>query len=263
MKKEILKIIVLVGLAIFTFTSVPALAEEAPSASADISVLSRYVWRGYALSNDSLVVQPSLNVSYKGLSFNMWGNLDTRYYDANPATKDHSDYTETDLTLSYDWSVNKLNLGVGYIYYGLEAPASDTQEIYFSFGYDCFLSPTLTIYRDIASVPGVYLNLGISHSIPINDKLALDLSGTIGYYDSDHLYEYTDALVQTNKTYRAFHDGTISASVNFPVDKYITVKPVLTYSFPLSGKARNQIKGSSLVPRSNFLYGGVTCSIAF
>ena len=50
---------------------------ERPTASADISVLSKYVWRGYELNDDSLVLQPSVTVGYKGFSLNLWGNLDS------------------------------------------------------------------------------------------------------------------------------------------------------------------------------------------
>ena len=51
--------------------------EEAPSADLSVSLSSKYVWRGYELSKDSVVIQPSLTVGYKGFAANFWGNLDT------------------------------------------------------------------------------------------------------------------------------------------------------------------------------------------
>jgi len=41
------------------------------------AVMSQYVWRGYELSRNSIVIQPSMTVGYKGFSVNLWGNLDT------------------------------------------------------------------------------------------------------------------------------------------------------------------------------------------
>ena len=79
MKKGIMRIIILIGLITFVSGSSPMWAEEeSPTASADVSILSKYVWRGYELSRrTSLVIQPSATVSYKGFGFNLWGNLDT------------------------------------------------------------------------------------------------------------------------------------------------------------------------------------------
>ena len=55
--------------------------EEAPSGGADIALLSQYVWRGYAFSDSSIVIQPSISAGYKGFGLNLWGNLDIDYYD--------------------------------------------------------------------------------------------------------------------------------------------------------------------------------------
>jgi len=54
---------------------------ERPTLSADVAFLSQYIWRGYELSKDSLVIQPSVTVAYKGFSLNLWGNFDTDVYE--------------------------------------------------------------------------------------------------------------------------------------------------------------------------------------
>jgi hypothetical protein len=36
---------------------------DRPTASADVAFLSQYIWRGYALSKDSLVIQPSVTAA--------------------------------------------------------------------------------------------------------------------------------------------------------------------------------------------------------
>ena len=64
------------------------------SADASVAFLSKYVWRGWELSDDSIVIQPSMSVAYKGFGMNLWGNLDTDLYGTT------NKWNETDLTLS-------------------------------------------------------------------------------------------------------------------------------------------------------------------
>ena len=78
-------------------TSAVMAEEETPTADASVSIYSTYVWRGFGLSDDSIVIQPSMTVGYKGFAANLWGNLDTDYY-ATDSTK----YNETVITLSDD-----------------------------------------------------------------------------------------------------------------------------------------------------------------
>ena len=49
-------------------SAMPAMAEEAdkPTAGLDVGAFSKYVWRGLELSKDSIVVQPSATIGYKG-----------------------------------------------------------------------------------------------------------------------------------------------------------------------------------------------------
>ncbi len=268
MKKSIMKTVVFIAISIILWGTSQALAEEqGPTASADVGVLSKYVWRGYELSDDSFVVQPSVTVGYKGFSINLWGNVDSDFDDMDPAVPNSANWTETDFTFGYDTSIGPLGLGIGYIYYGLDG-LEDTQEVYVSVGYDVFLSPTLTVYRDIGSIPGWYLNLGLSHSIPLPRDITFDISGSLGYYISndDNFVEVDKVagnFVNTTKKYSSAHDGLISVGLTIPLDKYITVTPVVSYSFPLSDKADNLLTSTSFSNDSSFLYGGASLSISF
>ncbi len=81
MKKSFKTLIVfgvLVGTIVACGSISAAIAEEEkPTADLSVALLSQYVWRGYQLSRDSLVIQPSMTVGYKGFGVNLWGNLDT------------------------------------------------------------------------------------------------------------------------------------------------------------------------------------------
>jgi len=221
-----------------------AMAEEdAPTADASVGIYSKYIWRGFELSDDSIVIQPSLSVSYMGFGANLWANLDTDLvgYDSNK-------WNETDFTLSYDGASDKLGYGAGWIYYALDG-INDTQELYASVSYDVLLAPSLTVYYDIDDFSGDwYANFSISHSFAVTETASLDLGAAIGYSDND--------------TYSEFHDGLISASMSFPVGKYLSITPELYYSFALSDEAESAIE-SGPSGDDSFFYGGVSASFSF
>ncbi len=217
--------------------------EEMPSADASVGFYSKYVWRGFELSDDSIVIQPSLSVAYKGFGANLWANLDTDLvgYGSNK-------WNETDFTLSYDGAYEKFGYGVGWIYYALDS-VSDTQEFYATASYDTILAPSLTIYYDTDAFAGDwYANFSIGHSFAVTETASLDLGLAIGYSD--------------NETYSEFQDALISASMSFPVGKYLSITPELYYSFALSDEAENAIK-SGPSGDDSFFYGGVSASFSF
>lgn len=221
--------------------SIASAEDVNPTASGSISSLSKYMWRGYELSDDSIVVQPSMTIAYKGLGLNVWSNLDTDAADGDAALN------ETDLTLSYDTSIGPVGLGAGYIYYGLEG-TPDTQEFYLKMSYATLFTPTLTVYRDVGSLPGYYLSLGLSHSTNITDAIALNLSGSFGYYSSED-----DSI-----DYSGFQDGLLSASLSIPIAKCFSLSPTLSYAFPLSDEAED-----TLGITEGELFGGVVLSVSF
>lgn len=224
--------------------------EEMPSADATIGFYSKYVWRGFELSDDSLVIQPSLSVSYKGFGANLWANLDT-----DDASVDSNLWNETDFTLSYDGAYEKLGYGVGWIYYSVVG--SDTQELYGTLSYDTLLAPSFTIYYDTDGFAGDwYANFGISHSFMIAEKYSLDLGLSIGYYSIDG----GDPV--DGSDYSEFHDGLLSASMTFPINEYVSITPEIYWSFALSGGASDLFE---LGPSNddNYVYGGVSASFSF
>ena len=97
-----------------------ASAQDRVEASASADFVSQYVWRGQDLGGIS--VQPSLGLSWRGLSLTAWGNVGF----------DSGDTKELDLTLGY--SVGGFNVGVTdywfnsgpderYFYYGAHSTA--------------------------------------------------------------------------------------------------------------------------------------------
>lgn len=234
-----------------------AAAEEAEKPTADLTVaaLSQYIWRGYELSQDSIVIQPSMTIGYKGFSMNLWGNLDT-----NTVSDDTNNWNETDMTLSYSQQFGMVKLSGGYIYYSLDG-LDDSQEVFVSAGLDVLLNPTLTIYREFAHLPSWYATLAVSHSIPVSGDITLDLGGQLSYLMSDDEGGYVEV---NGDKFRDFHDGLISAKLNIPVTEYVKVTPQIYWAFPISDEASDEIKGLSVDgDDSNFIYGGISVSFSF
>jgi len=235
--------------------------EPKPYFSGAAAGLSQYIFRGYELSKDSVVIQPSLTVGYRGFEATLWGNLDSndKYTKANKAN-----WNETDLTLSYTHEFGPVKLSGGYIYYAFEG-ADDSQELFLKIGGNFLLSPTLAIYQEIANYPGTYLNLGISHSFNLTKEITLDLGASIGYQisNTDKIVKYNSVPQPTADKYNALHDGNFSVGLTVPFGKYFSVKPVLYYSVALSDDAKNRIKGTSLSDKNDFLYGGLILTASF
>lgn len=264
--------------------------EEKPTADFSVSALTKYVWRGYEMTRDSIVVQPSLTVGYKGFSVNIWGNLDSRPYSATPGVSYPGTWTETDLTLSYSKAFGPVTAGIGYIYYGLEAANKDApsplpaQEVFVSVSLNKLLTPTLTVYDEIDHYHQLYFLLGISHTIEFNKVISLKVAASGSYllstYADANLYnvnpsyggypKFNDQYQATNDKFSNFHDGIVTLSLLITPVKYITITPTISYTFPLSDDARNEIKARGIQGTSapgdrdsSFLYGGLVFDFAF
>lgn len=259
----------------------PAMAEEEkPTGDATVSVLSQYIWRGYELSRNSIVVQPSMTIGYKGFSANLWGNVDTRpYYSGTDPDKSYSStWNETDMTLSYAKTIGLFNLGGGYIYYGLgalnpdAAKRMDSQEIFASVGLNTILSPTLTVYKEIDHYHNWYFLMGVSHLFEFNKTVSLKLAATASYLlstDETTYPKFDENALATSEKFSNFHDGNLTVSLPIKATSYITLTPTISYVFPLSDDAKNEMKGFGLSGKtpadrdSSYIYGGLTMTLSF
>lgn len=283
MKKNLKTRMIMVLFALI-LASLPAMAGASETTSEDkvtgevaASVLSAYIWRGQELTRHSAVIQPSITTSYKGFTVNAWGNLDTDPYSAG--NEDYSsNFTETDVTLSYSKKFGMVQAGVGYIYYGLSGAAhggidlKDSQEVFVSLGLDTILAPTLTVYKEIEHYRQWYVALGVSHTFALHEKVGLKLAAQASYLKSEDAAtypEYDGDALATDDEFNNFHDGMISISLPVAVTGHLTITPTATYVFPLSGNAKDEMKGRGLQGTKpserdgSFLYGGVNLSFTF
>jgi hypothetical protein len=233
----------------------PLFAADDPKPTGFVALggFNKYVFRGYEYSSGSVVLQPSVGISYRGFSISFWGNIDT---DENPTQSFVPDrpgqksFNETDLILNYNFNLGKLSVTAGYIYYGTKFTA-ETEELYGSLSLEIPGKPTLFIYRDITAYPGTYFNFSLSHSFDVYQGITLDLLGSAGYFvgDSGYWKTYESSTGgYTGEKYQAFHDGLISVGFTIPAGKTIAIQPVVQYWFPLSDKAKRTVDGKSFNP---------------
>jgi len=210
------------------------------------AVLSHYMWRGMRLSEGG-VFQPSVTVSDKGFSLNLWAN-----YQFDPRR-----WSEADITAAYTKEKEKYSYEVGYIHYGVnEGPDSD--EIYTGVSHDDAFKPSLYIYRDVNYGKGSYIQVGLEPAIPLGKKAALNLKAHAGYVLKNAYMGTTD----DGKDFSNFYSADFQTSLTLPLGKRVTFEPMLGYSTALSRNARQAIKGSSVAPRGETLYGGATLTLS-
>ncbi len=237
--------------------SVGSLYAEETKASgyASVDVMSNYVWRGQKLSN-SWVIQPSVGITYGVFGVNIWANYDS---DSKIDEGDgHGEFNETDITLNYTRSIDKLTLTAGYIYYALNT-ANDTQELYLSAGYDTLLAPTLTLYYDFDEGNGAFIVASISHSFEVSKGIALNLGASANYNINNKVMGFD----KNGKDFSNFYNAELSSSLSIPVYKSITITPKVAYSFPLSNDAKEAIKNISDDGDKDIFYGGVNVTLSF
>jgi len=224
--------------------------EDKPTVNLSVDVLSQYLWRGYALSSDSAVLQPSATVSYKGFSLNLWGNFDTDEALPNKGAR----WNETDFTFSYARELFKgFNATVGGTYYSLVNSRYDSVEV---FGGVSYAFPWVTVgvtgYREVSHSPGWWVQMDLSKNFPLPCYgLSLDLGASLGY------------LVLEDSNYSEFHAGQVFGALNIPLGKYFTVSPRVGVSFPLSDGARREIETVSWDGEDTHVFGGIRLSAAF
>ncbi|RPJ58348.1 MAG: hypothetical protein EHM12_07955 [Dehalococcoidia bacterium] len=210
---------------------------------ASVGFLNKYIFRGYELSKNSMVIQPSVAASFKGFEASIWGNMDTNQHKTQSLDPGNSEgkgrYNETEYTLSYTFKADKLGLTGGFTHYDFKY-WDNTDELFISATYNILTKPTLSIYRDVNAYPGTYINLSFAHSFNIIKKATLDLGASGGYYaGSGNCWQTYDQSTGafTGPKYNALHDGMVKAGLTIPLSKNLIVRPIVEYWFPLSGKA--------------------------
>jgi len=205
--------------------------DERWSVTLDSTFNSKYVWRGLNLADD-FVWQPSMAITYKGLTFTVWTNMNlTETVPGEGLGDEAGEFTEVDLVVNYDWSYKKLNLGVGILHYMFPNTDFDaTTELSVTAGLDVLLSPCVTLYQDVDVHDGTYVSFGASHSfvdvLHFSDtsSLSIDLSAVFGAGSTKHNGYYHGVATG------AFSDVGLTAAFPVTLSKAWSITPSFNYA---------------------------------
>jgi hypothetical protein len=259
---------------------VEAKAEEAkgpekPQWNVQTDILSQYVWRGIALSRNSVVVQPSFTGTYKGFAFNVWNNFDLSEQNPLSLTRPNSKsahWNETDLTFSYTREVYpNLNLTAGTIVYLLSGANSafNSVEIYGGADYKLpWFNFGVGVYREVNHFPGTFLQWYIHRAIdiPLMEGMNLDLmaSWSAEFSNDKAAFPVFDSAGNVeDKFYRSLHAGYLGVTLNIPVGKYVVVAPKIQYWYGLGGQSTGTLNALSWDGQHNHILGGVNLAVNF
>ncbi len=249
MKKTLLTFTTLL---VLTTLTLPALALGPLDLDADLTVMSKYVWRGM-VANPDAVLQPSLGASILGFGINVWGNMDLT--DANGMS---SEFNEVDWLASYSLPLPLVDVDFGFIYY--DFPNTDnpsTAEAFIKGSVGVLLSPTLEIYYDFQEIDGTYFNANISHPVALGEKFDLELGAALGYGDSSYSESYFG--VRSSST----TDFNLTASIPWKPIPFFTITPSAAYS-TLMSDAKTAVSGNGRYHGdTEAVYYGLSATFSF
>lgn len=213
----------LLATALFALTTTNAQNKVEATVSAD--VVNKYIWRGQEL--DEFSAQPTLGLSYKGLSLTAWGSVGL--------SNDNGNTDELDLTLAY--STGGFNIGVtdywiggsGTRYFLYDAhKTAHTFEA--NIGYD-FGPLALQWYTNFAGADGLDKSGKRAYSSYVEATApfhlgGLDWAATIGAVPyATSFYAKAGGFAVTNVTLKAVKDITVTDSFSIPIFASIAANP--------------------------------------
>ena len=228
---------ILIGcLALLLFGAATAKAQDTVETTVGTDFVSSYVWRGLELGDVSM--QPTMGVSYKGLSLSAWGSVGL----SNPA-----DTKELDLTLAY--SIGGFNFGVTDYWFnaGLDPlnryfkyAADETNHVFeanvgYDFGFASLQWYTNFAGNDLVETTG---KLAYSSYFEINVPFTLggvDWTATAGAVPFATDFYGTGSFAVTNLALTAAKDIRITDTFSIPVFAQVAANPCSRAAFLVFG----------------------------
>jgi hypothetical protein len=184
---------------------------------------SKYIWRGINVGDD-YVFQPGFSATYGAFTAGIWGNLEMTNINGQSG-----EFTEWDFYVDYTTDLAEgVSFSAGFIQYHFPSVVGDTKEVYWGFGFDLPLSPSVTVYHDIDVIDGTYVSVGAGHSFGEianfgGISVGMDAGVTYGWGDSDYNAGYwavaeskSNDLVLSLAFPMELADGwSFSASINY------------------------------------------------
>ena len=228
----------IVMMAMMMATGLSATAQDEIETTIAADVVNQYIWRGQDLGDVSL--QPTLGISYKGLSLTAWGSV---------GLTDPMDTKEFDLTLSY--TTGGLNIGITDYWFDA---GLDPQGKYFKYdahgtnhvfeaniGYD-FGVASVQWYTNFAGNDGLNKDGKRAYSsyaeVVVPFKLsAIDWTATVGAvpFATSFYNGWTSGFAVTNLSLKATKDIKVTDSFSIPVFGQIVGNPCTQNAYLVFG----------------------------
>ena len=225
-------------MAMMIATGMSATAQDKVETTVAADVVSNYIWRGQDLGDVSL--QPTLGVSYKGLSLTAWGSV---------GLTDPLDTKEFDLTLAY--TTGGLNIGITDYWFnaGLDPDARyfkydahGTNHVFeANIGYD-FGVASVQWFTNFAGNDGVNKDGERAYSsyaeVVVPFKLsAIDWTATVGAvpFATSFYNDWTSGFAVTNVSLKATKDIKVTDSFSIPVFGQVVGNPYSQYAYLVFG----------------------------
>lgn len=190
-------------------TAFPATAQDDPELAISTDIVNQYIWRGQNCGDVSL--QPTLGVSYKGLSLTAWGSV---------GLSNFKDTKELDLTLAY--TIGGFNIGITdywfdtngdkYFYYNAHSTAHVFEaNIGYDFGWASIQWFTNFAGADGANKDGDRAYSSYAEIAAPFKALGCDWSAAVGFvpYATD-FYTEVDGFAVTNVSLKASKEFAIT-----------------------------------------------------
>lgn len=162
-------------------------------AGADASLMSRNVWRGLTYTNRP-VLQPDLFLAIPRGRMTWtaggWSNIELGRYDGSGDLSQGGGRASPDVTEIDWWLEGTRRFGsaaltgglAGYDYPNPSGMTSsdNTLELYARGALAGPLNPRLSLFWDVDAYQGLYVEIGLSHRVPLSPRLGLDLAARVG-----------------------------------------------------------------------------------
>lgn len=211
-------------------------AQDKVETTVEADVVSQYIWRGMDSGHVSL--QPTLAVSYKGLTLEAWGSV---------GLTDSNDTREFDVALKY--TTGGFNFGISDYWFN---EGLDPQNRYFRYnahstnhvfeanvGYD-FGPLALQWYTNFAGADGLTSKGKRAYSSYVEANVPFKLGGcdwlaTLGAVPHTTTYYETDGFSVNDISLRADRDIKITDSFSIPVFGQVSVNPSSEHAYFVFG----------------------------
>lgn len=230
--KRLIRIHVLA--AMLCCAALPMAAQDKVEGTVQADIVSQYIWRGQDLGSISL--QPTLGLTYKGVSFTAWGSV---------GVSAPSDTKEFDLSLSY--RTGGLNIGVTDYWFNtpndryFSYAAHNTSHVFeANIGYD-FGPVAVQWYTNFAGNDGLgksghrayssYFELSAPFRFAGCQWMAA--AGAVPYATS--FYADAAGFAVTNVSLKATKDIRVTQSFSLPLFAAVTANPCTEKAYLIFG----------------------------